>query len=205
MTAIVDFRLPHDPDTQKVREPGQAGEVQCTDVIQRSRDLPDNFPTVSHAANDNHVHVADGREVFPPILYTFASAVHDVELQKNSLRNRLRILTTPLDKADEDGICRGVAVDQDHPEVETLRALHEMMEKVNDQATKNLENAFKRYSSLWPYVEATPGLGPKTVARLLGAIKDPYINLATGQPRTVAQLWAYAGLHVIDGESARLK
>src|SRR5690606_16927409 len=41
--------------------------------------------------------------------------------------------------------------------------------------------------------------------RLLGAIKDPYINLATGQPRTVAQLWAYAGLHVIDGESARLK
>lgn len=198
----------HDPDNQNALGAGvsdQGRGHENGDTHARPAPAFNISPDGQQRFDTQQTNAVGGKQVFPPILYTFAAALHDVETQKNGLRNRIRILTTPMDEPDKDGICRGFGFDPDHPEVQTLQALFKMMENVDSQATKNLEKAFKDHSLLYPYVESTPGLGAKTVARLLGCIKDPYINSATGKPRTVSQLWAYCGLHVIDGESARRK
>ncbi len=53
------------------------------------------------------------------------------------------------------------------------------------------------------WVNSQVGIGFKQAARLLSALGDPYINANTEKPRTVAQLWAYCGFHVVDGSAAR--
>ena len=47
---------------------------------------------------------------------------------------------------------------------------------------------------LGPWVQAQNGLGLKTVARLLGAIGDPYWHSKEDRPRRVSELWSYCGL-----------
>lgn len=57
---------------------------------------------------------------------------------------------------------------------------------------------------LGDFFERTPGLGLLSGARLLGALGDPLWNMREDRPRRdVAELWAYCGLHVINGARPR--
>lgn len=50
---------------------------------------------------------------------------------------------------------------------------------------------------IWPWLDSVKGCGPAMSGVLLAEIGDP------GRFRTVSALWAFAGLHVIDGRAAR--
>ena len=64
------------------------------------------------------------------------------------------------------------------------------------QAIKNIWRIMKRHP-LGPWCQARPGVSDKQLARLLAAIGDPYWNDLHDRPRTVSELWAYCGLHVL--------
>lgn len=55
-----------------------------------------------------------------------------------------------------------------------------------------------RTHPLGPWVKRTVGIGEKQGARLLAAIGDPYWNTLHDRPRTVSELWAYCGYHVLN-------
>jgi hypothetical protein len=61
--------------------------------------------------------------------------------------------------------------------------------------TKALEKQLKQ-SPLYPWIKGQRGVGDKTAARLLHAVRDPYWNDLHDRPRTVSELWAFCGLHV---------
>lgn len=140
------------------------------------------------------------RALADPTLALAADVVDDLERVKIANQNRLRALTRDVE--DSDGEMRGFGLDESHPAVAQLAALVTMIEAAEAEAVKNLQRAMRKHP-LGPWVKAQKGVGEKQAARLLAKIGDPYINSATGEPRTVSALWAYCGLHVINGESAR--
>lgn len=80
-----------------------------------------------------------------------------------------------------------------------LAPIHETIAgllEVEGQAIRRLQAAMKRHP-LGAFVQETPGLGAKTVGRFLGAVGP--LEART----TPAQLWAYCGLHVVDGAAPR--
>ena len=202
--------------------PGAAGDTNCLtgqetidDQVARAREV-----TTSPAAELNSGPKADARQGSPlesgrsaivqsepivaaladPTLALAADVVDDLERVKIANQNRLRSLTRDVE--DSDGEMRGFGLDESHPTVAQLAALVQMIETAEHDAVLNLQRAMRKHP-LGPWVKAQRGVGEKQAARLLAKIGDPYINSATGQPRTVSALWAYCGLHVIDGESAR--
>lgn len=68
--------------------------------------------------------------------------------------------------------------------------------KLEHEAVLNLQRAMRKHA-LGPWVKAQRGVGEKQAARLLAAIGDPYWNTLHDRPRTVSELWAYCGLHVL--------
>lgn len=137
-----------------------------------------------------------------PTLGIHARALDDIENMRKSLANRHRILTTPIDIEDEDGVARGHGIPEDHPEAQKLAMLLDTTKAIEDQAVKNLEKAMKVHP-LGPWVKSQGGVGDKQAARLLASVGDPYWNDAHERPRTVSELWAYSGLHVVMGDAAR--
>lgn len=129
-----------------------------------------------------------------PTLALAADVLDDLEGVKIANQNRLRALTR--DEADVDGEVRGFGLDESHPDVARLAALVTLLERAEHEAVLNLQRVMRRHP-LGPWVKAQRGIGDKQAARLLAKIGDPYINLNTGQPRTVSALWAYCGLHVL--------
>lgn len=129
-----------------------------------------------------------------PTLALAADVLDDLERVKIANQNRLRSLTR--DTEDSDGEVRGFGLSHDHPDVARLAALVGMLERAEHDATLNLRRAMRQHP-LGPWVKAQRGVGEKQAARLLAAIGDPCINGATGDFRTVSQLWAYCGLHVL--------
>ncbi|MGX6508250.1 hypothetical protein [Rhodococcus sp. SJ-2] len=145
--------------------------------------------------DDSHTSPArPGGFLRDPILGLLAEVVDDLESVRIANSNRVRILTR--DEADSDGEERGFGLTADHPEVAKLLATVDVMSSGEKDAIKNLENAMKKHA-LGKFVKATPGLGLKQTARLLAAIGDPYWNDLYDRPRTVGELWAYCGFHVI--------
>lgn len=143
-----------------------------------------------------------------PILGTLASTVSDLEAIRISLVNRLYSLTHEV--ADVDGVVRGYALPDDDPSVEVVRELVRSAEELEKKAIKALQNRMKSHV-LYPWVEANKGVGSKTAARLLSALGDPYMKeqyIPEGEefrrvykPRSVSELWSYAGYGVIDGKA----
>lgn len=127
-----------------------------------------------------------------PSLAFAAAIVDDLEKIRIANGNRLRIMTTPVDKADEDGICRGLGLPDFHPMAIMLQNSILDIQEAEKAAVKVLEREVKSHP-MGPWIQATKGIGLKQAGRLLSAIGDPYINGSTGKPRTVSALWAYCG------------
>lgn len=68
--------------------------------------------------------------------------------------------------------------------------------KLEKQTILRLQRAMKAHP-LGPWVVGQRGVGLKQAARLLAAIGDPYWNTLHDRPRTVSELWAYCGYHVL--------
>ena len=135
-----------------------------------------------------------------PTLNTLAAQFSDIEQMRIATASRLRILT--LDEADEDGVMRGWSLPDNHPSVIALRYQFEAFEIQEKTMEKALAKQLKKHP-LHPWIKSQIGLGDKQMARLLGVIRDPYWNELHQRPRTVSELWAYSGLHVIDGQGAK--
>lgn len=140
--------------------------------------------------------VSSGPLLFDPVLHMLATGLDDIEKAKNAQANRYRQLTRTA--TDKDGEERGFGLDETDPAVKALAIQLETLTQLNTGMTKALEKQLKKHP-LWPWIEAQKGLGAKTTARLLHAIRDPYWNDLHNRPRTVSELWAFCGLHVLGG------
>lgn len=139
-----------------------------------------------------------------PVLKMAAETVDDLERVRIANENRLRQLTRS--EADSDGEERGFGLTIDHPSVKAQAAIVEGMAALEHQAVLALQRLMRRHP-LGPWMKAQPGIGEKQGARLLAALGDPYIRpdmvradgtVEPSRPRTVSELWAYAGMHVVD-------
>lgn len=130
-----------------------------------------------------------------PFLALAADVLDDLEKVRIANENRLRQLTR--DEADKDGEERGFGLTEDHPDVARLAALVAMLGTAEHQAALNLQRQMRKHP-LGPWAKAQRGVGEKQIARLLAAIGDPYWNTLHDRPRTVSELWAYCGYHVLN-------
>jgi len=129
-----------------------------------------------------------------PTLMMAAITLDDLEKIRIGAENRYRQMTRT--EPDEDGIIRGYGLDDSHPGVLAQKAVAEGLKQLEHQATLQLQRAMRQHP-LGAWVKATVGIGEKQGARLLASIGDPYWNTLHDRPRTVSELWAYCGLHVI--------
>jgi hypothetical protein len=129
-----------------------------------------------------------------PLLALLADTLDDLERTRIANENRLRQLTRT--ETDSDGEERGFGLTLDQPQVAALAAVVEALAKLEHQSTLNLQRALRQHP-LGPWVKTTTGIGEKQGARLIAAIGDPYWHTLHDRPRTVSELWAYCGLHVL--------
>lgn len=145
-------------------------------------------------------HHDGGMLLWDPLLQTLASGLDDMESVRRAQANRLRVLTTTT--PDSDGVMRGFGLDDKHPAVAVLAMELATIGELENAMTKALAKQLKVHP-LHPWIKAQCGLGDKQVARLLAAIHDPYWNDLHDRPRTVSELWAYCGLHVLPASHTR--
>lgn len=140
-----------------------------------------------------------------PILYSgylclLSDSLDDIEELRIATANRVRALTRT--EQDSDGEYRGLGLDARSPEVATAIVMLEQMEALEHGAILSLKRELRR-SPLFGWVKRNKGVGEKQAARLLSVIGDPYWNDLHDRPRTVSELWAYAGYAVHDGVAQR--
>lgn len=140
-----------------------------------------------------------------------AELIDDIEDIRIAAENRLRSLT------DTDN--NGYGLQDDDPLVIQVRAHVEQLQDREKQMIKNLERSVEAHP-LGGWITAQKGIGYKQAGRLLARIGDPYWNSGyydTGEkkpngdpvmkaydrPRTVSELWAYCGYHVVNGAAPR--
>lgn len=146
-------------------------------------------------------------------LETIAKHLDDIEGLRKTTANRLRILTTS--EPDADGVVRGFGFSDNDPVVRFVQKSLEVLDAEEAATVKILQKQMKAHP-LGPWCAKQKGVGEKTLARLIATIGDPYwIDEAffedddgnevhrPARSRTVSELWAYAGLHVVGGEGAR--
>lgn len=125
-----------------------------------------------------------------PVLTLACVTVDDLERQRIAQENRYRSLTRS--GTSENGLEWGYGLDDRDPSVAAAGAILDGIRDLEKQAVRQLEKQMKAHP-LGPWVKAQKGAGNKTVARLLGAIGDPYWHTVENRPRTVSELWAYTG------------
>ncbi len=128
------------------------------------------------------------------MLALLADVLDDLERTRIANENRLRQLTR--DEPDKDGIERGFGLTLDQPQAASVASLVAALAAMEHQATIALRRQLRAHP-LGPWVAKTPGIGEKQGARLLVAIGDPYWNTLHDRPRTVNELYAYTGNHVL--------
>lgn len=153
----------------------------------------------------NHPPFTHGKPAAGPLLYSgymclLSDSLDDIEALRIATENRVRALTRT--EADADGEYRGLGLDARSPEVATAMAMLDMMKSLEKEATKALQREVRK-SPLYGWVKRNKGIGEKQAARLLAVIGDPYWNDLHERPRTVSELWAYAGYSVIEGSAQR--
>jgi hypothetical protein len=129
-----------------------------------------------------------------PLLGFAADVLDDLENVRIANENRLRQLTRA--ETDSDGEDRGFGLSEDHPDVAVCAALVAALQKAEHDAELELCRKLRRHP-LGPWMRAQRGIGEKQGARLLATIGDPYWNTLHDRPRTVSELWAYCGYHVL--------
>lgn len=131
-----------------------------------------------------------------PMLALAADILDDLESTRVANSNRLDHLTGT--GTDKDGQMRGLGLSEEHPQVAALAAIIAGIRVLEHQAELTLGREL-RVHPLGPWVKRSQGVGPKQGARLLASIGDPYWNTLHDRPRTVSELWAYCGYHVLPG------
>jgi hypothetical protein len=129
-----------------------------------------------------------------PLLSLLAETLDDLERVRIAEENRFRHLTRSVE--DSDGEVRGLGLSEADAPVAAVAAIVTALNGLEQDATKQLQKALRKHP-LGPWVKAQKGVGDKQAARLLAAVGDPYWHTLHGRPRTVSELWAYCGLHVI--------
>ena len=147
-----------------------------------------------HHHTDAHQLRVPGGFLRDPVLGVLADVVDDLETVRIANANRVRQLTRTA--TDKDGEERGFGLTLDHPEVAKLALTVKALEAAEHDAILNLKRALRKHP-LAPYQKRHKGIGEKQLARLLAVIGDPFWNDLHERPRTVSELWAYAGFHVI--------
>lgn len=126
-----------------------------------------------------------------PLLAMLADVREDAQRTRIANENRLRHITRT--EVDDDEVMRGLGLDESHPDVARQAALVQMLADVEHQATLNLNRRMRKHP-LGAWCKAQRGIGYGTLpARLLAILGDPYVNMQTGEVRTVSQLWSYCG------------
>lgn len=138
--------------------------------------------------------------LFDPTLAMAAESVDDLERTRIASQNRLRQLTRTGE--DADGEERGYGLTLSHPAVARQADITAQLEALEHTAVLALQRAMRSHP-LGPWVKAQKGVGDKQAARLLASIGDPYWNTLHDRPRTVSELWAYAGYDVRAGQGPR--
>lgn len=141
--------------------------------------------TSDHSGADSHT-----CGVPPEVRLLVASDTLDrLEALRQALSNQYQSLTSPPTTGEKGGSF-GKAVPADHPAAVALAGQRDAIAALEHQAVLELQRAM-RLHPLGPWVKRTVGVGEKQAARLLAVIGDP------GERRTVSQLWAYCGFHVL--------
>lgn len=135
-----------------------------------------------------------GDLLYDPALYLLSSQLDAVEDLRKATENRLRQATRSVE--DKDGEIRGLGLPDNDPAVAATRTILEGLEKLEHATILDLQRAMRRHP-LGAWQKRQIGVGEKQLARLLAAIGDPYWNTLHNRPRTVSELWAYAGLHTL--------
>lgn len=141
-----------------------------------------------------------GMILYNPYLCLLSDSLDDIEALRIATDNRVRALTR--NEEDADGEMRGLGLDARSPEVSRSMALAENIQALEHQATLDLQREVKR-SPLYGWVARNKGVGAKQAGRLLAVLGDPYWNDLHDRPRTVSELWAYAGYAVHFGHADR--
>lgn len=131
-------------------------------------------------------------------VYLLATQLDGIEELRKATDNRFRQATRSVE--DSDGKFRGLGLSPDDREVATVRVTSVALAAMEHQSVLSLQRAMRTHP-LGPWQKATVGVGEKQLARLLAAIGDPYWNTLHDRPRTVSELWAYAGLHTVPSSS----
>lgn len=126
-------------------------------------------------------------------LLVVADTLDDLERARIAIGSRHQALTASEVEGPNGGRY-GKGIPASTPEAVTLAGLHDALRALEHQAELDLCRAMRRHP-LGPWAKATIGIGEKQLARFLAAVDDP------AERRTVSQLWAYCGLHVVKIES----
>lgn len=182
-------------------------------------------------SRSNTISSASGPLIHDEVLGILAKQLDDIEGLRKATNNRMSALTRG--EPDEDGVVRGLGLDDGHiAVVATRNLLGEETHTVTDpltgertsvkgwglagleeQVIKSLQRQMRNHP-LGPFLASKKGVGEKQGARLLASIGDPYWMtrfekidtnhvMVESRPRTVSELWAYCGYSVIDGHSQR--
>lgn len=155
--------------------------------------------TSQYSIDAHGPHARPGGWLRDPVIGVLADVLDDLEKVRIANANRVRILTRT--EADSDGEERGFGLTEDHPEVKKLALTVKALEAAEHDAILNLQRALRKHP-LAAFQKRHKGLGEKQFARLLAVIGDPYYNDLHQRPRTVSELWAYCGFHVIRTSSS---
>lgn len=127
-------------------------------------------------------------------LSLLADTLDDFEAMRTATANRVRALTRDVE--DSDGEVRGLGLDERSPEVAAAKVMLANVEQLEHQQVLALQREFRK-NPLCAWQKREKGVGEKQAARLLAVIGDPYWNDLHDRPRTVSELWAYCGYHVL--------
>lgn len=126
-----------------------------------------------------------------------ADCLNDVEKARIANSNRLDSLAR----------VKGFDIDDEEapPQIRAISAVGDTTKAAEDMYTEALKQAF-RYHPLSAWRDdmkdrgEISGLGEKQLGRFLGPVPRPHWNFAESRVRTgPAELWAYCGMHVVDG------
>lgn len=120
----------------------------------------------------------------------YAANLDDMQKARLATENRIRSITAPVEKG-------GLGLEG--PMVDGIDRILALLEKAEAEAKRGLMREVRR-CPVGPFILGQPGLGksnPGLVGRLLGEIGDPAWHSRDNRPRTLGELTAYCGEHVI--------